>query len=55
VLIITISISGGFLGIPAGSEKDDPMVGLIIVVISIIIYSIALYQISKMEKHSSLV
>ena len=45
--IISISIWGGFLVIPSGSEKDDPIFGLGVIIIAVIVYLIAFYYISK--------
>jgi len=51
VFIVSISIWGGFLSIPSGSEKDDPIFGLGIIIVATIVYLIAFYYLSKLEKH----
>jgi len=42
---------GGFLAIPVGSEKDDPIFGLGLVMVATIVYLIAFYYLSKIEQH----
>jgi len=51
VLIISPSV-WVVLFSPLGKGIDDLWGGLAIIIVSIIIYFIALYQISKIEKHS---
>ena len=51
VIIIPISVWVAFLSIPPGG-RDDPLAGLVIIIISVIIYFVAFSQISKIEKHS---
>jgi hypothetical protein len=53
LLLIPFSLWGVFFIIFNGEGKDNPLVGLgIVTIISVIIYFIALYQTSKIEKHS---
>ncbi|MHC3128808.1 MAG: hypothetical protein IBV52_01860 [Candidatus Bathyarchaeota archaeon] len=53
LVLIPFSLWGGFFIILLGEGRYNPLAGLgIITIISVIIYFVALYQISKVEKHS---